>query len=146
MGPSHGRRHGNTERQRIYHQARDSSQKAEKKSYKSLQDRFLRCPIYRQSHLNIGWTEEHCARLDETAAKDRSYIATAAERARRENTWVLVLNSSGPNGPMNQRENYQEAIRIKGRLYQVSGKAYRDWAKSEFELLSVGGRRRPEQQ
>ena len=40
-------------------------------------------------------------------------FATAAERFRRENTWVLVLNSSGPNGPMNQREVYHEAINIK---------------------------------
>ena len=38
-------------------------------------------------------------------------IPTAAERARRENTWVLVLNSSGPNGPMTQREDYRETTR-----------------------------------
>ena len=74
--------------------------------------------------MDIGWTEEHCARLDEVAAECHSYIATAAERTRRENTWVLVLNSSGPNAPMNQREHYQEAKRvIKERLYQESGKA-----------------------
>ena len=41
---------------------------------------------------------------------------------RRENDWVLVLNSSGPNGPMNQREDYHEAIKIKERLYEESGK------------------------
>ena len=73
--------------------------------------------------MDIGWTEDHCARLDEIAAEGHSYIAAAAERARRENTWVLVLNSSGPNGPMNQREDYQEAIRIKERLYQEAGHA-----------------------
>ena len=39
---------------------------------------------------------------------------------RRENDWVLVLNSSGPNGPMNQREDYHEAIKIKERLYDPS--------------------------
>ena len=38
---------------------------------------------------------------------------TAAERTR----------SSGPNGSMNQREDYQEAKRMKERLYQESGKA-----------------------
>ena len=53
-GPS---RHGNTGRPRIYHQARVSSRKA-KKEYKSIQDRFLRCPFDRQSQLNLGWTEE----------------------------------------------------------------------------------------
>ena len=116
-GPHHGRRHGNTERQRIYCCAKLSSTKAKKKGYKSIQDRFLRYPICRQSQLNNRWTEEHCARLDEIAAEDHSYIATAAERVRREYTWVLVLNSSGPNGPMNQREDYEEAKNICQRLY-----------------------------
>ena len=45
-------------------------------------------------------------------AEDHSYIGTEAERFRRENTLVLVLDSSGPNGPMNQREG----------LYEESGK------------------------
>ena len=87
-------------------------------------DRFLRCPIYRRSQLDIGWTQDHCARLDEIAAEDHSYIATAAERARRKNTWVLEHNSAGPNGPMNQREDYQETKRIKECLYQESGHAH----------------------
>ena len=63
-------------------------------------------------------------RKDEIAAEDDSYIATAAERARRENTRVLVLNSSGPNGPMNQREDYEEAKKICQRLHQESGQAH----------------------
>ena len=65
------------------------------------------------SQLDIGWTEDDCARQDEVAAEDRSYIVMAAERARRENTRGLVLNSSGPNGPINLREDHQEAKRIK---------------------------------
>ena len=58
-------------------------------------------------------------------AEDHSYIATAAEQQRRENTWVLMLNSSGPNGPMNQRGDYAEAKKICQRLYQESGQAHR---------------------
>ena len=119
-GPSHRRRHENTERQRIYHAAHVSSRKATKKGFKSMRDGFLRCPIHRQTQLDVGWTEDHCARLDEIAPEDHSYIATVAERARCENTWVLVLDSSGPNGPMHQREDYQEAKRICGRLLGVS--------------------------
>ena len=92
-----------------------------KKGSTSILDRFLNCPIYRRSQMDIGWTEDHCARLDEIAAEDHSYIAAAAERARRENTWVLVLNSSGP---MNRRENYQEAKKTCQRLYQESGQAH----------------------
>ena len=60
QGPSHGRRHGYTERQIIYHQAHVSSRKDKKKGNRSIQDSFLRCPIYRQSQLDIGWTEDHC--------------------------------------------------------------------------------------
>ena len=66
--------------------------------------------------------EDHCARLDEIAAEDHSYIVTAAERARRENTWV-VLDSSGPIVPMNQKEDYQEVKNICERLFQESDQA-----------------------
>ena len=117
-GPSHGARHGNTERQIIYHAAHVSAKKALKKGYKSILDRFLGCLRYRQSQINIGWDGEHCARCDAIAAD----IATASERFRRENDWVRALNSSGLNGPMNQREDYHEAINIKERLYEESGK------------------------
>ena len=121
-GPSHGARHGNTERHRI-HAAHVSCKKAEKKACTTTLDRFLKCLIYRRSKMDIGWTEDHSARLDEIAAEDHSYIATASERTRRENTLVLVLNSSGPNGPMSQREDQQEAMRIKEPLYQEPGHA-----------------------
>ena len=50
-----------------------------KKVCRSIRGRFLRCLINRQSQLEIGWTEDHCARLDEIAAEDHSYIAAAAE-------------------------------------------------------------------
>ena len=39
-GPSHGKRHGNTERQRIYHVAHVSSRKAAKKGFTSIRDRY----------------------------------------------------------------------------------------------------------
>ena len=62
-----------TEREITYHAAHLSSQKANKKQYKSILNRFLNSPRYRQSQFDIGWNEEHCARLDEIAAKDHSY-------------------------------------------------------------------------
>ena len=40
-------------------------------------------------------------------------MATAQERKRHENRWELVLNSQEKIGPMNQREDYAEAINIK---------------------------------
>ena len=96
----------------------------EKRITNPLLVRFLKSPRYRESQINIGWTEDHCARLDEIAAEDHSNIASAAERARRENAWVLVLNSSGPNSPMNQREDFQEAIRSRERPKRESGPAH----------------------
>ena len=80
----------------------------------------LNCFRCRESQINIGWNEEHCARYDAIAAEDHSHIATASERFRRENAWVLVLDSSGPHGPMNQREDDNEAIKMKERLFEES--------------------------
>ena len=110
-----------TQRQRIYHSPR-LTQKAKKNVYISILERFLKSPRYRESQISIGWNEEHCARDDAIAAEDHSYITTASERLRRVNTWVLVLNCSGPNGPMNQRADYAEAKIIKERVYEESGK------------------------
>ena len=39
-GPSHGKRHGNTERHRIHHVAHVSSKKAAKKGFTSIRDRY----------------------------------------------------------------------------------------------------------
>ena len=79
----------------------------------------------------VQLTESHRSRLDGTgnsahattqiAEEDHSHEATAEERKIRENSWVLVLNTQGENGPMNQREDYAEATRIKERLYEESG-------------------------
>ena len=61
-GPSHGGRHGNTEKQIVYHAANVAAKKAVKKGYKSILDRFLNSPRYRESQINIGRDEEHYAR------------------------------------------------------------------------------------
>ena len=94
--PSHEGRHGNTERQRIYHALHVPSKKAKKHAPKSILHRFLNSPRYRESQINIGWNEEHCARDDAIAAEDHSHIATASERFRRENAWVLCSTVQVP--------------------------------------------------
>ena len=88
-GPSHGARHRNTERQRIYHAAHVSAKRAKKKDHESMLDRMFNSFRIRES-------------LKSTAH------ATASERFRSENDWVFVLNSSGPNGPMKKRDQNQE--------------------------------------
>ena len=59
-----------------------------------MQDRFLRCPIYRKSQLDIGWTDKHSERLNEIAAEDHFYIAAAHDT---KNTEVLVLTGGQEN-------------------------------------------------
>ena len=118
-GPSHGARHENTERQRFYYAAHNAARKTK---YKTLLDRFLNSPRYRKSQTAIGWDEDFCARYDAVAAEDHSHIATQAERNRNKISWKLVLNTSGKNGPVDQRNDYQEAKRTHERLHEEHGK------------------------
>ena len=120
-GPSRGARHGPTMMQRIYHIVHNSLRKAKKQDYKSILDRFLNSPRYRESQIATGWDEALCARYDEIALKDHSYVATKAERSRHENSWKMVFNSSGPNGPMDQRDDCEEAQRTRERLHKEQG-------------------------
>ena len=115
-GPSHGARHGNTERERIYYAADNAARMARKKKCKSILDRFLKSPRYQKSQTDIGWDEEFCARYDTIAAEDLSSIATQAERSRNVNSWKLVPKTSVRNGPMDQRDDCQEAERTHERL------------------------------
>ena len=59
------------------------------KGCKSIRDTFLRRPIYRQSQLNIGWTEEHCARLHEIAAET---ILTLLRRPNEHDAKTLIFS------------------------------------------------------
>ena len=85
--PSHGTRHGNTERQRIYHAAHNATRKAKKHGHKTILDRFLNSPRHRSSKTAIGWDAEFCPRYDAIASED----------------------ISDKNGPMDQGDDYQEA-------------------------------------
>ena len=78
-----------------------SSKKAKKKGYKSMLHRLLNCHRYRESQINIGWNETHGERYDAIAGQSAS---------------------AGPKGPMNQLEVHHEAIKIKERLFEESGK------------------------
>ena len=72
---------------------------------------------YEVSQIFIGWTEETCSNLVRFAAEDHSYTATKEERAPFQHLWKLSLNSSGPNGPMNQRPASAEAVRTTQKGY-----------------------------
>ena len=77
--PNHGARRGKSEVQTAYHQAWNAFKRCCKKvdsageRFTGIHDRFLRDPIYRESQLAIGWTEEDCKEMNELAQQDHSY-------------------------------------------------------------------------
>ena len=109
-GPSHGARHGRIERQRIYFKAHNTLRMAKKHVHKTILDRFLNSPRYRDSQTQIGWDEHICAAYDVIASEDHSYSKTRWKRSRNQNSWKLVLNSDGANGPVDQRDDNKENL------------------------------------
>ena len=86
-----------------------------------IHDRFLRDPVYRESQLAIGWTEQTCKEWDELCER-RSYISSHSREYRRyQGQWYLTLNKSGKNGPMKLRSDFRAAVSIKNRLHRESG-------------------------
>ena len=88
----------------------------------------------------------YCARISRLS---NLKSVTDEECERRENSWVLALNSQRKNGPMNQREDCAEPIRIKERLYEESGEGntkinpnYASKEKRESTVLNIPRRSR----
>ena len=81
-GPDHDARHGKTKEQTEYHMAWNAWKTCCKKvdsqgeHFTSIHDRFLRDPVYRESQLEIGWTEQKCKEWDELAGEDHTYRLT----------------------------------------------------------------------
>ena len=131
--PTHGARHGKTEVQREYYLAWNAWKRCCKKvdskgeHFTGIHDRFLRDPIYRESQLAIGWTEEDCKEWDELAQQDHSYTLIQEEYKRYNTNWYISLNSSGKNGPMKHRSDYKAAVIKKNRLHQESGETIQEF-------------------
>ena len=84
-GPTHGARHGKTEEQKEYYIAWNAWKRCCKKvdsqggDFTGIYDRFLRDPVYRESQLAIGWTEQKCKEWDDLAKEDRTYHLSTEE-------------------------------------------------------------------
>ena len=116
--PSHGARHGPTERQRTYDKVHDMLRKTQDKRHNTISERFQIDPRCRDSLSNIGWDENTCTAYDKIARKDHSHDATRGERNRNENSWRLALNAEGANGPLDQRDENEEAKKTCNKLYK----------------------------
>ena len=119
-GRSHGARHGKTKVQRAYHLAWKKADSLGE-HFTGVHDRFLRDPVYRESQLAIGWTEQRWKELDELAKEDLSFRLTPEEKRRYQAHWYLTLNKSGKNGLMKLRSDFRAAVSLKNRLLHESG-------------------------
>ena len=107
--PSHGATHGPTMLHCMCHKAHDMLKKAHKKQCSAILEQWYKDDLYRGSLFLIGWNEETILEYDKIASEDHSYTATREERRRNENSWKLSLNAEGANGPMVQRDAFEDA-------------------------------------
>ena len=124
---NHGARHGKTEVPREYHMAWNAWKRccekadSEGEHFTGIHDRFLRDPVYRESQLAIGWSEQKCKEYDELAKEDHIYKLTPEEKRRYKGQWYLTLFKAGKNGPMKLRSGYRATVLMKNRLHHESG-------------------------
>ena len=125
-GATHGARHGKTEVQREY-----MAWNAWKRYCKivdsqgehctGIHDRFLREPVYRESQLAIGWSQQKCKEWNELAQENHTFLLTPEDRRRFKGHWYLTLNKAGKNGPMKLRSDYRAAVLMNNPLHHESG-------------------------
>ena len=126
-GPTHGARHDRTEVQREYHLAWNAWKRCCKKvdsqgeHFTGIHHRFLRDPVYRESQLVIGWTEQTCKELDELAKEDHTYHLTPEEKKRHQGQRYFTLNKTAKNRPVQLRFDFRAAVLMKNRLHHESG-------------------------
>ena len=68
---------------------------AQGEHFTGIHDRFLRDPVYRESQLAIGWTEQKCKEWDELAQEDQTYRLAPKEKKKIPRTMVSYLEQSG---------------------------------------------------
>ena len=123
----HGARHGKTELKKQYHIAFKAWKicrnriDGQEEHYEGIHDRFLRDPVFRDSQLKVGWTEQKCIEMDKFAQEDHSYRLSRDEFQRYEKHWYLTLNKSGKNAPMRLRSDFRAAVAIMNRLHREPG-------------------------
>ena len=82
---NHGARHGKTEEQKEYKKTWNAWKRCCKKvdsqgeHFTNFHDRFLRDPVYRESRLAIGQTEQKCTEMDELAKENHTCHLSTGE-------------------------------------------------------------------
>ena len=117
----HGARHGKSDAQKEHFVAHNARKRCLKKKFKGIHDRFLRDPVYRDSQLKIGWSEEKCIEMDNLAQEDHSYCPSSEEYERYRENCYKSLNKSGRNAPMKLQSDFRTAGTIMNHLHRESG-------------------------
>ena len=117
----HGARHGKTDAQKEHFVAHNARKRCIKKKLDGIHDRFQRDPVYRDSQLKIGWTEEKCIAMDKLAQEDHSNSPSSEEYERYRKNWYTSLNNSGKEAPMKLRSDFRTVVTTMNRLHRESG-------------------------
>ena len=88
---------------------------------KSIMWPTTRDPVFRDSQLKIGWTEEKCIEMDELAQKSFTYRPSSEECEEYQKNLKISLNKSGKNAPMRLRSDFREALTNMHLLHRESG-------------------------
>ena len=109
-GRPRGARHGKTEAQKEHCTAHNARRRCLKKKLDGIHDRFLKVSTFRDSQLNIGWTEETCIAMDKLAQENHSFCPLLEEFERYQKYEYITLNKSGRNAPMKLRSDFRDLI------------------------------------
>ena len=71
-GRPRGARHGKTEAQKEHFAAHNPRRRCLKQNFDGVHDRFQRDSVYRDSQLEIAWTEEKCIEMDKLPQENHS--------------------------------------------------------------------------
>ena len=91
-GRPHGARYGKTEAQKEHFVSHNARKRCIKKNCDGIHDHSLKDPTYRDSQLEIGWTEEKCIAMDKLAQENHSYCPSSEEYERKRKNWYITLN------------------------------------------------------
>ena len=99
-----GAKHGPSERQRMYYQAKQMLKKARQGKHgrhPTIFSRWYAIESYRNSLSDIGWREHHILLYDRIAVEKHINVAFKAERIQNSKHWILTINGEGPQEPLN---------------------------------------------
>ena len=134
-----GAKHGPSERQKMYCQAKQMLEKARQGKHgghPTIPSRWYGDEEYEKSLSAIGWKEHHIMLHDRIALEKHICIATRAERIENSKHWILTANAEGgTQQSLNQRPDFAQAKRECKRLHDEhlarTQQEYRDIPRSQ---------------